>query len=253
MTLTRTVEFGFGRRRLSRDYRCIFRLRLLARGGLGVVFVAHDEELNREVALKEIQSRLARDPQSRARFLVEAEVTARLEHPGIVPVHGLGHYTDGRPYYAMRLIRGESLKEAIARFHAKVQTDSSLGERSRALQSLLRRFLDVCNAVAYAHSRGVIHRDLKPSNIMLGNYGETLIVDWGLAKCFGAGPNPGGKAVAGSSSNPRRPTRSADTRAARPLGRPRNTASPEQARGDLDRLGREPAISTAWERRSTAS
>ncbi len=93
------------------------RLRTHARGNLGEVFVAVDTELNREVALKEIQQRYADRPESRARFLREAEITGSLEHPGIVPVYGLGTYADGRPFYAMRLIRGDSLKEAIARFH----------------------------------------------------------------------------------------------------------------------------------------
>jgi hypothetical protein len=92
-------------------------LRPHAKGGLGEVFVARDEELHREVALKEIQGRHADDAHSRARFLVEAEITGGLEHPGIVPVYGLGHYPDGRPFYAMRFIRGDSLHEALDRFH----------------------------------------------------------------------------------------------------------------------------------------
>src|SRR5262249_46806300 len=91
-------------------------LRPHARGGLGVIFVALDEELNREVAVKQIQERFACDPGSRARFLAEAAITGNLEHPGVVPIYGIG-WRDGRPYYAMRLIRGESLKEAIGRFH----------------------------------------------------------------------------------------------------------------------------------------
>ena len=93
-------------------------LRLHRTGGLGEVYVAHDEELHREVALKEIQDRHADDPDSRARFVQEAEITGRLEHPGIVPVYGLGTYADGRPFYAMRFIKGDSLKDAIAQFHA---------------------------------------------------------------------------------------------------------------------------------------
>jgi len=153
-----------------------------AKGGLGIVFVARDEELNREVALKEIQEHHADDPHNRARFLVEAEVTGGLEHPGIVPVYGLGSYSDGRPFYAMRFIKGDSLKHAINLFHADASLKSDPGARTLALQKLLRRFLDVCNAIAYAHSRGVLHRDLKPDNVMVGKYGETLVVDWGLAK-----------------------------------------------------------------------
>jgi serine/threonine protein kinase len=156
-------------------------LRPHAKGGLGEVFVAEDMELHREVALKEIQAHKADDAASRARFILEAEVTGGLEHPGVVPVYGLGVYDDGRPYYAMRFIRGESLKAAIDRFHRE-STLWSTSERRLALRELLTRFVAVCNAVAYAHSRGVLHRDLKPANVMLGKFGETLVVDWGLAK-----------------------------------------------------------------------
>lgn len=155
-------------------------LRLHAEGGLGRVSVARDEEVNREVALKEIKLAHADNPDSRARFLREAEITGRLEHPGIVPVYGLGQYPDGRPFYAMRLIKGDSLKEAIEDFHRLRRSSSR--EHSLEFRKLLQRFIDVCNAVEYAHSRGVLHRDLKPGNIMLGKYGETLVVDWGLAK-----------------------------------------------------------------------
>jgi serine/threonine-protein kinase len=157
-------------------------LRPHAEGGLGQVSVARDRELNREVALKEIKPDYAEDDTARARFLAEAEITGGLEHPGIVPVYSLGRYEDGRPYYAMRLIQGHSLLEAITRFHQTNWTREKPGERALALRALLRRFVDVCNAVAYAHSRGVIHRDLKPANVLLGPYGETLLVDWGLAK-----------------------------------------------------------------------
>jgi eukaryotic-like serine/threonine-protein kinase len=156
-----------------------------ARGGLGEVFVALDGELNREVALKEIQGRYADDAVSRARFVVEAEVTGGLEHPGIVPVYGLGEYQDGRPYYAMRFVRGESLKEAITHFHRKRgEEPADASSRELELHKLLGRFVDVCNAMEYAHVRGVLHRDLKPANVMLGPFGETLVVDWGLAKPF---------------------------------------------------------------------
>ena len=123
-----------------------------------------------------------RRPGSRSRFVLEAEITGRLEHPGIIPVYGLGTYADGRPFYAMRFIKGDNLKDAIAHFHEADVPGRDPGERALAVRELLRRFVDVCNAMAYAHSRGIIHRDLKPNNILLGPYGETLVVDWGLAK-----------------------------------------------------------------------
>jgi tRNA A-37 threonylcarbamoyl transferase component Bud32 len=161
-------------------------LRPLAKGGLGDVYVAHDTELGREVALKEIQQRFTSDPVSRSRFEREAEITGRLEHPGVVPVHSFGHDADGRPYYVMRLIRGETLGNAIARYHEHTTAAGiTPGERSLSLRQLLRRFIDVCNIIGYAHQNKIIHRDIKPANIMLGPYGETLVVDWGLAKAVG--------------------------------------------------------------------
>jgi eukaryotic-like serine/threonine-protein kinase len=130
-------------------------LRPHVRGGLGAVFVALDTELHHEVALKQILDQHADEPVSRQRFLVEAEVTGGLEHPGIVPVYGLGTYADGRPFYAMRFIRGDSLKEAIDRFHGDEALKKDQGRRSLELRRLLGRLVDVCNALEYAHSRGV--------------------------------------------------------------------------------------------------
>jgi serine/threonine-protein kinase len=206
-------------------------LRFHDRGGLGEVFVAEDTELHREVALKQIQVSHAHDPVSRSRFLVEAEITGGLEHPGIVPVYGLGTYADGRPFYAMRFIKGGNLKDAIASFHA---SKLDPGARSLELRKLLRRFLDVCNAIEYAHTRGVLHRDLKPGNVIVGKFGETLVVDWGLAKVEG-------RADSDRSSDERtlRPpsaSGSAKTLPGKAIGTP-SYMSPEQARGDLDALG----------------
>jgi eukaryotic-like serine/threonine-protein kinase len=202
-------------------------LRPHARGGLGQVSLARDAELGRQVALKELHAENADDADSRDRFVREAEVTGGLEHPGIVPVYGLGRYADGRPYYAMRFIHGETLQEAIKKLHA--------GDPGCTLRGLLARFVAVCNAVAYAHNRGVIHRDIKPANVMLGPYGETLIVDWGLAKVIGRGTEP-------TSEEPTQgplQIRSGDgmaTRAGSLLGTPQYM-SPEQARREVDRLG----------------
>jgi serine/threonine-protein kinase len=208
-------------------------LRPHARGGLGAVFVALDSELHREVALKQILDHHADDPMSRQRFVIEAEVTGGLEHPGVVPVYGLGTYPDGRPYYAMRFIRGDSLKEAIEQFHADEGLKSGAGQRTLELRKLLRRFLDVCNAIDYAHSRGVLHRDIKPANIILGKHGETLVVDWGLAKVLGrSDPGSAERTLIPRSST----SGSSETLPGSALGTPAYM-SPEQARGDLDHVG----------------
>ena len=151
-------------------------LRSHARGGLGEVFLAEDGQLRRLVALKVIQKPFDRDPQRRRRFLREAEITSRLEHPGVVPVHGVGTDHDGRPCYTMRFIDGVTLQAAIANFHKPTQPQSA-GERNLSLRQLLQSFISVCNTMAFAHSRNVIHRDLKPANIVLGRFGETLVVD----------------------------------------------------------------------------
>ena len=209
-------------------------LRPHARGGQGEVFVARDTELNREVALKQIQARCADHPESRSRFLLEAEVTGSLEHPGVIPVYGLGFFDDGRPFYAMRFIRGDSLKDAIAQFHQAERPDRDPGERSLALRRLLRRFVDACNALAYAHSRGVLHRDLKPGNVMLGPYGETLVVDWGLAKA--AGHRNGSSETGERTLRPTSGSASTPTLTGEVIGTPA-FMSPEQASGELDRLG----------------
>lgn len=143
----------------------------IGRGGMGTVYRAMDESLGREVALKA----LAFEGDGRAvaqRLTREARVLAQLEHPGIVPIHDTGVLADGRPYYVMRLVRGTTLAQHI-------------GGRGRG--ELLRLFLQVCDAVAYAHARGVIHRDLTPGNIMIGEFGEVLLVDWGMARVLAAG------------------------------------------------------------------
>lgn len=209
-------------------------LRPHARGGLGQVSVARDEELNREVALKEIQPRFAADPDSRQRFLVEAEVTGRLEHPSIVPVYSLGQFDDGRPFYVMRFIRGDSLKEAIADLHNPAHAGRSDRQWQYELRKLLGRLVDVCNAIEYAHSRGILHRDLKPGNIMLGKYGETLVVDWGVAKALHQTESEGG--VSEGHLTPMSGDSSSATLMGSVVGTP-SFMSPEQAEGRVDVLG----------------
>jgi serine/threonine-protein kinase len=209
-------------------------LRFHDRGNLGEVWVAEDMELRREVALKRIQERRG-DVESRRRFLIEAEVTGRLQHPGVVPVYGLVRDANGEPYYAMRFIEGESLKQAVAQFHAADrQPRHDPGERNLALRELLNRFVAVCKTVAYAHSKGVIHRDLKPANIMLGKYGETLVVDWGLAKRLRAPEaGPGSDAEA---PGPGPDAGGGGTRTGWAQGTPAYM-SPEQAEGRWDEVG----------------
>jgi len=176
--------------RVSPDARYELRSEL-GRGGLGRVVLALDRDLKREVALKftlatdEVGSTNQTEDRSR-RLVDEARITGQLEHPNVVPVYELGRTGEGRPFYGMRLLRGRSLRRQIdSVFDEWSELDSI--ERGRVRIRLLQTFLAVCNAVAYAHSRGVIHRDLKPDNIMVGDFGETLVIDWGLAKVVGQG------------------------------------------------------------------
>jgi serine/threonine-protein kinase len=208
-------------------------LRLHAQGGLGEVYVARDEELSREVALKRMRRPHAGEG-ARRRFLREGEITGSLEHPGVVPVYGLTRDAQGQPCYAMRLVRGQSLQEAIARFHAP-DAAGGAARGGLALRQLLGRFLVVCNTIAYAHSRGVVHRDLKPANIMLGDYGETLVVDWGLAKRVGGADEEQPADGDGLPHGPGAPGENG-TAAGEVLGTPAYM-SPEQAAGRNEEVG----------------
>lgn len=172
---------------LGQAYR---KLRFHAKGGLGEIYIADDEELQRDVVLKFIRPKHRDRRDCREQFQLEAEVTARLDHPGVVPVYGFGRTPDGRLCYAMRFIQGETLEERIAKVHNKdTLTEGRSGisnslyssSRSVEFRGLLNRLVTVCQTIAYAHNRGILHRDLKPENIMLGKYGDTLVVDWGLA------------------------------------------------------------------------
>jgi serine/threonine protein kinase len=157
---------------------------LIGRGGMGAVYRATDRVLQRDVALKVLPAE-AGQQEIISRLEREARVLASLEHPGIVAVHDAGSLGDGRPFYIMRLVRGHRLDEQVR--------EESRGQR-------LRRFLAVCDAVSFAHSRGVIHRDLKPSNVMVGEFGEVLVLDWGVAKVASA--KPGSDSNSGSGTPP---------------------------------------------------
>lgn len=207
-------------------------------GGLAEVFVAIDDELHREVALKQILEAHADDPDSRARFLFEAEITASLEHPSIVPIYGRGQYADGRPYYAMRFIEGETLQESIDRYHeSNARPDRQPGEQAMELRTLLRRFIAVCEAVEYAHSRGILHCDLKPTNIIIGDYGETSVLDWGLAHSFRVDQTHVARREKLGSSSRIGDSNSPSQSSSRGVAGTPHFMSPEQAHGRADRLG----------------
>jgi serine/threonine protein kinase len=156
--------------------------RRIGRGGLGDVYVARDRGTGRSLAVKFLSVEAAAQESCRRDFQVETRVTSQLEHPNIVPVYASGESTSGRPYYAMRLIQGRTLAESIAAYHAPhAAGEASSEERSARLSEMLSQFALVCKAIAYGHDRGVIHRDIKPANIMLGRFGEVVVLDWGLA------------------------------------------------------------------------
>jgi tRNA A-37 threonylcarbamoyl transferase component Bud32 len=156
---------GYGVHRILKQHQ---------RGGMGRIMIAYDRHLKRDVALKELHKEVVDDISIVRRFVGEAEITAQLEHPGIVPIHWLGLDKDGLPYYTMKLIRGKTYQDAIKEYHRNPS--------KQELKSLIRRLVSICKTIGFAHERGVIHRDLKPANIMLGEHGETLVMDWGLAK-----------------------------------------------------------------------
>ncbi len=161
----------------------------LGHGGCGIVHRASDRQLDREVAIKKIAGPTADDPLAQQRFFHEAKITGQLQHPGIVPVHELGANGDGEAFYVMKLLQGETLRAMIRQQHQALAAQNSIPDKHslhQAIRPLLDRFVDVCHTIAYAHDKGVIHRDLKPANVMVGPYGETVVVDWGLARTTSA-------------------------------------------------------------------
>jgi len=209
------------------DGRYVFRGEI-GRGGLGRVWVAHDTHTGRDVAIKELLdggagvSHGGAPTESGRRFLLEARVTGQLEHPSIVPVYEIGERADGTLYYAMRRVQGLSLSAAIARAD---------GLSARA--GLLPRYRDVCQAIAYAHNRGVVHRDIKPDNVMLGDFGETVVLDWGLAKVKGREDDKRDELCAGLSRL--REEEGARTLAGVTMGTP-FYMPPEQALGEISEV-----------------
>jgi PAS domain S-box-containing protein len=205
------------------------RLELHDQGGMGRVWVARDIGLDRDVALKELRPELADNPSLLARFLREARITGQLEHPGVVPVYELARSDDPpQPFYTMRFVRGRTLTQASLEYHQKraAGADASLD-----LAVLLQAFVMVCNTVGFAHSRGVIHRDLKGQNVILGDFGEVVVLDWGVAKLMERRDNPeAGPDTPGTDSDD-----ASLTRPGQALGTPACMA-PEQASGRFDRI-----------------
>jgi serine/threonine-protein kinase len=202
-------------------------LHLHAKGGIGKAWLARDVDLGREVALKELLPERASHPAVLARFLEEARITGQLEHPGIVPVYELTRHAESRhPFYTMRFLRGRTLTDAIRVYH---QRRSDKQASPLELRELLRMLVAICNAVAFAHARGVLHRDLKPQNVILGDFGEVMILDWGLAKVIGAADDSSKLPVdIGDSERD-------ETIQGQILGTPAYMP-PEQAEGRLDRI-----------------
>jgi tetratricopeptide (TPR) repeat protein/tRNA A-37 threonylcarbamoyl transferase component Bud32 len=159
------------------------RFRHHRKGGMSILRIAHDEDLDRETVVKTLREEYQDGDAFRRQLLAEASITGKLDHPGIVPVYGVGHDWDGRPFYTMRRIDGEDLHSHVERHHAASNTGMP-AEQVLDLRDLVEHLVDACNTIAYAHDAGVLHLDIKPQNIMVGRYGETFVVDWGLARPF---------------------------------------------------------------------
>ncbi len=220
-------------------YRIVERI---ARGGMGTVYLAEDTMLGRRVALKVLDVPDARGELA-ARMLREARILARLEHPGVVPIHDVGRLADGRVFYTMKFVQGSRLDQHL--------------QHVTSLPDLLRIFQKICDAVAFAHAHGVLHRDLKPTNIMVGPFGEVLVMDWGVAKILRGLAGGADAEFGGPAQEPGTPHRaeSASARQELPVGNspapptagPAETAhgvvlgtpgymAPEQARGEISSL-----------------
>ena len=202
----------------------------IGRGGVGVVYKGRDQDLGRDVAMKVLRPEYASRPEILERFIEEAQIGGQLQHPGIVPVYELGLQHGERPYFAMKLVKGETLAVLLGR------RTSPADDRRR----FLAVFEQICQTLAYAHARNVVHRDLKPANVMIGSFGEVQVVDWGFAKVLQAGRGsrdakaaaPAASVIATVRSDPARGSQSV---AGSMLGTPAYMP-PEQALGDVENL-----------------
>jgi len=199
----------------------------LGEGAMGEVLIARDEGLNRVVALKRLHPEQSGNRALMRRFYTEAQVTAQLDHPSIVPIHGLHLEEGGGLSYAMKLVRGITLEDYLE--EALAQEKAGRPDREHNLRARLERFLHVCDAIAYAHEKGVLHRDLKPENIMVGAFGEVLVMDWGIAKLLA------GHEVELIDESLNQSRKATQTKVGRLIGTPRYM-SPEQATGKNDTI-----------------
>lgn len=224
-----TEDQKSARRRGQPEGQRYTRHQVHATGGMGRIWLAHDAQMNRHVALKELRPEVAGDAPLTSRFVQEARITGQLEHPGIVPVYEFAwHAETEQPYYTMRFVRGRTLVAASKAFHEKRRANAA---EPLELVSLLSAFVAVCNTIAYAHSHRILHRDLKGENVLLGDFGEVVVLDWGLAKSLDA-PEPAAPETEAVCLD-RLLTESGKTVQGTVLGTP-GYMSPEQAAGQLE-------------------
>jgi serine/threonine-protein kinase len=201
----------------------------IARGGVGCVLLAHDGDIGRDVAVKVLHEEHADDAALLQRFVEEAQIGGQLQHPGIVPVYELGLDLRQRPYFTMKLVQGETLATLLDASWQRRQQQAAQPAAADEVSRLLSVFARVCETMAYAHARGVVHRDLKPGNVMVGEFGEVMVMDWGFAKVLGRGDTAAGSARVAI------PNDHSVSVAGTILGTPAYMP-PEQARGEIERL-----------------
>jgi tetratricopeptide (TPR) repeat protein len=204
------------------DLAAFGELQEIDRGGIGVVYRGKDPQLPRDLAIKVLLPEWQDHPELVRRFTEEAKITGKLQHPGVVPVHSMGQMPDGRPYFTMKLIRGQTLAEILA----------ERASPSQDLPRFLKIFEQVCQTLAYTHSQGIVHRDLKPGNIMVGAFGEVQVMDWGFAKLLGRPDTKEPVTADGESINT--PLQQ-NTRAGQVMGTPAYMP-PEQALGEVGQI-----------------
>jgi serine/threonine protein kinase/Tfp pilus assembly protein PilF len=203
----------------------------IGQGGLGLVYLGEDARIGRKVAIKEMRRETRASTHLVRRFKEEAQITGMLEHPNIVPIYDLGQLSDGSPYYAMRLLGKKTLRDTLRAFH---DLPANTAQKTLKQSELLRAFVNICQALAFAHSRGILHRDLKPANIVLGEFGEVFVLDWGLAKILHFDRGAERDDSPASQAFPDHPHATSSEGSV--LGTPAYM-SPEQAHGQNDQLG----------------